>query len=168
MFAYKPPRRRQGWQIAIGVPLTLFRLAAEDRYAVVEMGANHPGEINYLARIAQLPGTPEVLLNIEPHCADGLDDARRATVYRILREAVNNVLRHARASRLEIDCHRGANGMTLVVDDNGDGQLPLAEGRGINGIRYRAAEMGGRASWSASRFSSGVRFSLTLPATSHG
>lgn len=122
----------------------------------------------YLARIAQLPGTPEVLLNIEPHCADGLDDARRATVYRILREAVNNVLRHARATRLEIDCHRGAEGMTLVVDDNGDGQLPLSEGRGINGIRYRAAEMGGKASWSASRFSSGVRFALTLPAVQHG
>ena len=41
----------------------------------------------YLARLARLPGTPEVLLNIEPRCADGLDDARRATVYRILREA---------------------------------------------------------------------------------
>jgi signal transduction histidine kinase len=122
----------------------------------------------YLARLARLPGTPEVLLNIEPRCADGLDDARRATVYRILREAVNNVLRHARASRLEIDCHRSAEGMTLVVDDNGDGRPPLAEGRGMHGIRYRAAELGGKASWSPSRFSSGVRFSLTLPVAGCG
>jgi UDP-N-acetylmuramoyl-tripeptide--D-alanyl-D-alanine ligase len=37
----------------IGLPLTLFRLDPEDRYAVIEMGANHPGEINYLASIAQ-------------------------------------------------------------------------------------------------------------------
>lgn len=94
----------------------------------------------YLERIAELPGTPQVLLNIEPRCADGLDDARRATVYRILREAVNNVLRHARATRLEIDCHADPEGMTLVVDDNGDGKPPLREGRGMTGIRYRAAD----------------------------
>lgn len=33
----------------IGVPLTLCRLAAEHNYAVVEMGANHGGEIAYTA-----------------------------------------------------------------------------------------------------------------------
>jgi hypothetical protein len=32
----------------IGVPLTLLRLRAEHAYAVIEMGANHPGEIAYL------------------------------------------------------------------------------------------------------------------------
>jgi len=37
----------------IGVPLTLFRLQAEHRYAVVEMGANRPGEIGQLAQMAQ-------------------------------------------------------------------------------------------------------------------
>ena len=36
----------------IGVPLTLFRLAASHRAAVVELGMNHPGEIARLAAIA--------------------------------------------------------------------------------------------------------------------
>ena len=36
----------------IGVPLTLLRLGAETRIAVIEMGANHPGEIDFLCRIA--------------------------------------------------------------------------------------------------------------------
>jgi len=35
----------------IGVPLTLARLRAEHRYAVIEMGMNHPGEIEYLSRL---------------------------------------------------------------------------------------------------------------------
>jgi len=37
----------------IGVPLTLFGFGEEHRYAVIEMGANHPGEILWLSGITQ-------------------------------------------------------------------------------------------------------------------
>lgn len=42
----------------IGMPLTLLSLRAPHRFAVIEMGANHAGEIDYLTRIAQ----PDVAL----------------------------------------------------------------------------------------------------------
>ena len=42
----------------IGMPLTLLQLEPIHRYAVIEMGMNHPGEIDYLARIAE----PDVAL----------------------------------------------------------------------------------------------------------
>lgn len=47
----------------IGVPLTLARLGLEHRFAVVEMGANHPGEIAGLCELAQ----PQV--GVVTHCA---------------------------------------------------------------------------------------------------
>ena len=37
----------------IGMPLTLLRLDAGHRYAVIEMGMNHPGEISYLSSLAK-------------------------------------------------------------------------------------------------------------------
>ena len=37
----------------IGMPLTLLKLRAAHRYAVIEMGMNHAGEIEYLTRLAQ-------------------------------------------------------------------------------------------------------------------
>ncbi len=37
----------------IGVPLTLLKLSAQHRYAVIEMGMNHSGEISYLTRITK-------------------------------------------------------------------------------------------------------------------
>jgi len=40
----------------IGMPMTLLSLRQQHRYAVIEMGANHPGEIDYLTHIAK----PEV------------------------------------------------------------------------------------------------------------
>jgi UDP-N-acetylmuramoyl-tripeptide--D-alanyl-D-alanine ligase len=36
----------------IGLPLTLLKLDASHRYAIIEMGANHPGEIAALAALA--------------------------------------------------------------------------------------------------------------------
>ena len=47
----------------IGVPLTLLRLQ-DERYAVIEMGANHPGEISQLAKLANVD------VAIVTNCAD--------------------------------------------------------------------------------------------------
>jgi UDP-N-acetylmuramoyl-tripeptide--D-alanyl-D-alanine ligase len=56
----------------IGVPLTLFRLGAEHEYAVLELGANHPGEIAYLADLAQ--PTVGVVNNAGPAHLEGFGD----------------------------------------------------------------------------------------------
>ncbi|CAG0910802.1 unnamed protein product, partial [Cyprideis torosa] len=37
----------------IGMPLTLLRVRSSDQFAILEMGANHPDEIDYLTRIAR-------------------------------------------------------------------------------------------------------------------
>jgi UDP-N-acetylmuramoyl-tripeptide--D-alanyl-D-alanine ligase len=49
----------------IGMPLTLLRLRDSHRYAVIEMGMNHPGEIDYLTRLAR----PDVALVNNAHRA---------------------------------------------------------------------------------------------------
>ncbi len=49
----------------IGVPLTLLGLRSVHRYAVIEMGMNHPGEIAYLTALAQ----PDVALINNAHAA---------------------------------------------------------------------------------------------------
>jgi UDP-N-acetylmuramoyl-tripeptide--D-alanyl-D-alanine ligase len=37
----------------IGVPLTIFQIRENTKYAVIELGSNHPGEIEPICRIAQ-------------------------------------------------------------------------------------------------------------------
>lgn len=53
----------------IGVPLTLLRLTAQHRYAVMELGANHEGEIAYTASLVR----PDVALinNVAPTHLEG-------------------------------------------------------------------------------------------------
>jgi UDP-N-acetylmuramoyl-tripeptide--D-alanyl-D-alanine ligase len=53
----------------LGVPLTLLQIAREHQYAVIEMGANAPGEIAYTTNIAR----PDVALitNVAPTHLEG-------------------------------------------------------------------------------------------------
>lgn len=56
----------------IGMPLTLLELDASCRYAVIEMGTNHPGEIGYLAGLAA--PTVSVITNAGPAHLEFLKD----------------------------------------------------------------------------------------------
>jgi len=53
----------------IGVPLMLFRLGDAHQWAVLELGANHPGEIAYLTRLVR--PSVAVITNAGPAHLDG-------------------------------------------------------------------------------------------------
>lgn len=74
----------------IGLPLTLLQLQPQHRYAILEMGANHPGEIAYLAGLAK----PDIALvnNVGPAHLQGFGSiegvaAAKAEIYQALSAA---------------------------------------------------------------------------------
>ncbi|MCX8155434.1 MAG: PAS domain S-box protein [Verrucomicrobiae bacterium] len=85
------------------------------------------------------------------HCDEGLDqlDSRMATaLFRILQEALTNIIRHAQATRVRVNLARTNEQVILRVRDNGTGLPPKArqrsEGLGLLSMRERAAALGGR------------------------
>jgi signal transduction histidine kinase len=69
-------------------------------------------------------------------------------LYRIAQEALNNALKHARASRVELSIRAVEDGVTLQVTDDGRG-FDLASagdrgGLGLVGMHERAARIGAR------------------------
>ncbi len=78
------------------------------------------------------------------HFAD-VDRDVGTQLYYIAQEALNNVLRHAHASKMDIDLSRVENELVLRVADNGGGCHPSGEsaGRGLRFMRYRAAALNG-------------------------
>lgn len=56
----------------IGVPLTLLRLRASHEFAVIEMGANHPGEIALLTHVVK--PSVAIITNAAPAHLEGFGD----------------------------------------------------------------------------------------------
>ena len=73
-----------------GVPLTLLRLRARHSHVVIEMGMNHPGEIDYLSRLSQ--PTIALINNAAPAHLAGLRDVR--AVARAKGEILNGLDEH--------------------------------------------------------------------------
>jgi signal transduction histidine kinase len=69
----------------------------------------------------------------------------RRNLYLAVKEALNNVLRHAQATAVELEIHRLRNELVVTIRDNGRG-FDVAKGSDGNGLRNmatRAAEAGG-------------------------
>jgi two-component system sensor histidine kinase DesK len=88
-----------------------------------------------------------------------LDPDQERTLSLGLREAVTNVIRHARAERCRVTLSEDAAGIRLTVEDDGVGG-EQTEGAGLSGMRARLAEIGGTMEREARR---GTRLTLVVP-----
>lgn len=98
---------------------------------------------------------------LRPHYGDSIE----ITLYRGIREAVTNALRHGRARHVSIRLQgeEAAGRLTLTVEDDGRGLLPdSAAGWGWTGIAERIDALGG--SWSLAPVEPrGTRLTMTVP-----
>jgi len=63
--------------------------------------------------------------------------------FRIVQEALTNVMRHAAASRARVNLHVEADMLHVEVSDDGNAAAPADDGHGLRGMRERAAALGG-------------------------
>ncbi|MGC8493945.1 MAG: PAS domain-containing sensor histidine kinase [Syntrophobacteraceae bacterium] len=95
-----------------------------------------------------------------------VDNIVATAAYRIVQEALTNVARHARATRVDVTIRRRGNLLVLTVVDNGVGfevgSIGEGEGLGIAGMRERANLAGGNLEI-RSRPGGGTKMRCTLP-----
>jgi len=81
---------------------------------------------------------------------DKISDTTRATaIFRIVQEALTNVMRHAAASQVDVSLERKGDTLVLAVRDNGIGikeeRIFHSKSLGLVGIRERVLTLGGEA-----------------------
>jgi signal transduction histidine kinase len=90
--------------------------------------------------------TVEVEINLHVTDAD-IEEPLGTTLFRTVQESLNNVARHAKATRVSVSVCREAEILRADIADNGTGFEPdagaLRRGHGLRGIRERAAASGG-------------------------
>ncbi|HYC43737.1 MAG TPA: response regulator [Noviherbaspirillum sp.] len=76
-----------------------------------------------------------------------VDDNRATALFRVLQESLNNVFRHARATRTKIELNNTGDRLLMTVSDNGVGIFPgcrrKANSFGLVGIKERISTLGG-------------------------
>jgi signal transduction histidine kinase len=113
-----------------------------------------PAALDQLGLVAALEGLGrrsadveglEVALDVRVE-ENGLDPELKTVIYRLVQEALTNVAKHARAARVDVTVEQGPDALRVRVADDGRGfdATEPTTGFGLEGMRERAALMGGR------------------------
>lgn len=84
------------------------------------------------------------------------------TLYRLVQELLNNISKHAKATKIHISLNQQGDSIQLIVDDNGVG-IPFSKrtsGFGLRGIEERVRALGG--DWTLTT-QSGTKIIVNLP-----
>jgi signal transduction histidine kinase len=122
-----------------------------------------------LVERSAVSGTPVTLTWTGSKSDKGVADSSGLAAYRIVQEALSNVIRHAGGSSVEVRCDRGSDSISIVVENTRPpaaiaGALPdaAAGGQGLLGMRERAASVGGTLEYGPTP-SGGYRIRAQLP-----
>jgi len=105
----------------------------------------------------------EVHLQFEGDFA--LSKEMELNLFRIIQEAFNNILKHARANNIWLSLKREASGLSLLIKDDGRGFVPQSldkQGIGLRSMQGRVNQMGGIFVLESQPFA-GTCISVTIP-----
>jgi signal transduction histidine kinase len=160
----------------------ISRLAAQSLQEVRDISQNlRPYQLDRLGLTRALQAvvkrvsasaTLKITTNIIP--VDRLFPSEAETnLFRILQEALNNILKHSRATEARVEVKQDDSQVQLMVEDNGRGFVwPLKEGErphgmGLSGIAERVRILGGRLEINSTP-GRGTRLKITVPIPKDG
>jgi PAS domain S-box-containing protein len=121
-------------------------------------------------RLKAVEGRGGIQAELRVSGAEHLPLIARQELYQIAHEALNNVLRHAQAQRVDVDLEFSDAGVQLRITDDGVGFEPhtLRErgGMGLSGIRERAQRIGGTLQIESAP-GRGTKLAVRVPAVPH-
>jgi two-component system sensor histidine kinase UhpB len=125
------------------------------------------GAVEAYARSVSEDGGLEIAIEADD-VKGALNDEAEIATYRIIQEALSNVIKHSRATRARIELRRTADGVVVTIEDNGVGFATEATMRGARslglfGMQERASYLGGHVEIRSG--SAGTMVEVQIPVT---
>jgi two-component system sensor histidine kinase DesK len=136
---------------------------SEVREAITGYRARGLGaEIEAARRTLDAAGVTLILEQADDQTGNALSAQEETVLALALREAVTNIVRHARATTCTLRFITPANGSArrLIIEDNGETAEAPREGNGLRGMRTRIESIGGNLELESDH---GTRLRITLP-----
>lgn len=115
------------------------------------------------ALVHRIDGSSSVRAKADIDDIDGLlNGDEEINLFRIVQESLNNAIKHARATEIQLTIKKNATAIDLVIEDDGRGLGDSNAGFGLTGMRQRAEMFG----WNLnirSRAGRGTELLLTVP-----
>jgi signal transduction histidine kinase len=147
--------------------LEIRRMAFELRPAVLDDFGLAAALRLYVDRFSKQTG-----IAVSLSCPDNVGRWQQqieATVFRVMQEALTNVVKHSGASTVQLRLHKAAESLELMIEDDGRGLgtgsrgfSRGAEGLGFVNMRERVAELHGTFNVESPN-GSGTRIAVTIP-----
>ncbi len=103
-------------------------------------------QIEHLIEPMQKTGQYEISLHVDTFVSSAVDSEIQTNLYRIIQEQLNNILKHAEASKIKISVRLTKKLIKLNITDNGKGFDPCAlkDGIGLENMKRRAEMFSGK------------------------
>ena len=126
--------------------------------------------VEWLVKGVQKRAGIKVKLTVKPARLE-LDPDLSLTIFRIIQEALTNVIRYARATRVQIMLRKGPDGLNLTIKDNGIGiqqkQIKSHYSLGLVGMKERVMPYGGKLEITGEK-NKGTTITIFLPPLKKG
>ena len=142
-----------------------LQLVRTSVHALNDNAANLSVQLERIAEGARSDGGPQIELEVlAEHAPANVANCFAA----ILREALSNTMRHARAQNVTVRCMEHPSFYQLIVTDDGEGRIRaggrgVAEGMGLGSMRERVETLGGTFTAGPRAGAPGWRVFATVP-----
>jgi two-component system, NarL family, sensor kinase len=127
------------------------------------------GLVNAIREFLQQINIKSTKINLQ---TDGLNNPLsnhiETVMYRVIQESVNNVIKHAQATSLDISINQDETGIDVMIEDNGKGfnfsEANKKDGIGLQNIKSRIEYLKGTVEWNTAE-NKGTLVAIHIPET---
>ncbi|NOU38807.1 MAG: sensor histidine kinase [Ferruginibacter sp.] len=125
------------------------------------------GLINAIREFLQQINVKSTKINLQTEGLNkSLPNDVETVLYRVIQESVNNVIKHAQASSLDISINQDEAGIDIMIEDNGKGfninEVNKKDGIGLQNIKSRIEYLKGTVEWNTAE-NKGTLVAIHIP-----